>query len=167
MMKKIAVLFLIFVFSCVAFAQKNKVAAENFSATSMNGQTVELSSLKGSVVVISFWTTRCPICHEEIPKLNNLAAQYKNKNVVFLGLTTDNEAKVEAYTKKYPFAFNIIPNSFGILLKYAEKDSQGNILMGYPAHFVINKQGEIELKTSGFDKTEKLNSEINRLLAAN
>jgi len=156
----------ILVFSCVAFAQKNKAFAENFSAAAMDGQTVELSDLKGKVVVISFWTTRCPICHEEIPKLNNLAAQYKNRNVVFLGLTTDNEAKVEAYVKKNPFNFNIIPNSFGILLKYAEKDRAGNILMGYPAHFVINQAGEIELKTSGFDKTEKLNSEINRLLAS-
>jgi peroxiredoxin len=165
-MKNLAVLFLILVFSCVAFAQKNKAVAENFSAASMNGQTVELSNLKGKVVVISFWTTRCPICHEEIPKLNNLAAQYKNKDVVFLGLTTDNEAKVEAYVKKNPFDFNIIPNSFGILLKYAEKDRSGNIMMGYPAHFVINKQGEIELKTSGFDKTEKLDAEINRLLVS-
>jgi peroxiredoxin len=165
-MKNLAVLFLILVFSCIAFAQKNKAVAENFSAASMNGQTVELSNLKGKVVVISFWTTRCPICHEEIPKLNNLAAQYKNKDVVFLGLTTDNEAKIEAYVKKNPFDFNLIPNSFGILLKYAEKDRSGNIMMGYPAHFVINKQGEIELKTSGFDKTEKLDSEINRLLAS-
>lgn len=164
-MKNLTVLFLILVFSCVAFAQKNNPVAENFSAASMNGKTFELSNLKGKVVVISFWTTRCPICHEEIPKLNNLAAQYKNKDVVFLGLTTDNEAKVEAYVKKNPFDFNIIPNSFGILLKYAEKDRSGNIIMGYPAHFVINKQGEIELKTSGFDKTEKLNSEITRLLA--
>lgn len=165
-MKNLAVLFLIVVFSCVAFAQKNKPFAENFSAAAMNGQTVELSGLKGKVVVISFWTTRCPICHEEIPKLNNLAVRYKNKDVVFLGLTTDNEAKVENYTKKNPFNFNLIPNSFGILLKYAEKDGQGNIMMGYPAHFVINKEGAIELKTSGFDKTEKLDSEINRLLAS-
>jgi peroxiredoxin len=51
-------------------------------------------------------------------------------------------------------------------LKYAEKDGKGNISMGYPAHFVINKEGEIELKTDGFDKTEKLNSEISRLLSA-
>ncbi len=165
-MKKLAVLFLILVFSCVAFAQKNKALAENFSAVSMDGQTVELSNLKGKVVVISFWTTRCPICHEEIPKLNKLASRYKNQNVVFLGLTTDNEAKVESYTKKNPFDFNLIPNSFGILLKYAEKDRQGGIMIGYPAHFLINKQGEIELRTSGFDKTEKLNSEINRLLAS-
>jgi peroxiredoxin len=165
-MKKLSVLLFILAFSCVAFAQKNKQAAENFSAAAMDGQTVKLNDLKGKVVVISFWTTRCPICHEEIPKLNNLVAQYKNRNVVFLGLTTDNEAKVEAYVKKSPFNFNIIPNSFGILLKYAEKDRAGNILMGYPAHFVINQAGEIELKTSGFDKTEKLNSEINRLLAS-
>lgn len=165
-MKNLAVLFLILVFSCVAFAQKNKALAENFSAASMNGQTVELNNLKGKVVVISFWTTRCQICHEEIPKLNLLAAQYKNKNVVFLGLTTDNEAKVENYVKKNPFNFQIIPNSFGILLKYAEKDREGNIQMGYPAHFVINQSGEIELKTSGFDKTEQLNSEINRLLSS-
>jgi peroxiredoxin len=164
-MKKFAVLFLILVFSCVAFAQK-KSAAENFSAVAMDGQTVELNSFKGKVVVISFWTTRCPICHEEIPKLNTLAAQYKNKNVVFLGLTTDNQAKVEAYVKKNPFDFNLVPNSFGILLKYAEKDRAGNILMGYPAHFVINQTGEIELKTSGFDKTEKLDAEISRLLAS-
>ena len=165
-MKNLAVLFLILVSSCAVFAQKNKALAENFSAASMNGQTVELSNLKGKVVVISFWTTRCQICHEEIPKLNALAAQYKNKNVAFLGLTTDNEAKVENYVKKNPFNFQIIPNSFGILLKYAEKDRAGNIQMGYPAHFVINQNGEIELKTSGFDKTEKLDSEINRLLSS-
>ncbi|HEY0429432.1 MAG TPA: TlpA disulfide reductase family protein [Pyrinomonadaceae bacterium] len=164
-MKNLAVLFLILIFSCVAFAQK-KAFAENFSAVAMDGQTVELSSLRGKVVIISFWTTRCPICHEEIPKLNQLAAQYKNKNVVFLGLTTDNEEKVASYVKKNPFNFNLVPNSFGILLKYAEKDRAGNILMGYPAHFVINQEGEIELRTSGFDKTAKLDSEINRLLAS-
>ena len=164
-MKKLSVLFLILVFSCVAFAQK-KTIAENFSAVSMSGETIELSSLKGKVVVISFWTTRCPICHEEIPKLNKLAARYKNQNVVFLGLTTDNEAKIESYVKKTPFDFNLVPNSFGILLKYAEKDRNGGIMIGYPAHFIINQNGEIQLKTSGFDKTEKLNSEINRLLTS-
>ena len=165
-MKNLAVLFLILMFSCVVSAQKSKPLAENFSAAAMNGQTVELNNFRGKVVLISFWTTRCPICHAEIPKLNRLAAQYKNKDIVFLGLTTDNEAKVEAYTKKNPFDFTIVPNSFGTLLKFADKDDAGNIYVGYPAHFLINKQGEIALKTSGFDKTEKLASEINRLLSA-
>lgn len=164
-MRILPVLLLIFTFSIFGFGQK-RTAAENFSAADMDGKTVELSSLKGKVVVITFWTTRCPICQSELPKLNRLTQQFKGENVVFLGLTTDNETKVENYVKRNPFNFDIIPNSFGILLKYAEKDRNGNISMGYPAHFVINKQGEVEMKTEGFDKTEKLNSEINRLLGA-
>ena len=164
-MRILPVLILILTFSIFGFGQK-RPAAENFSAADMTGKTIELNSLKGKIVVLTFWNTRCPICQSELPKLNQLAGRFKDKNVVFLGLTTENETRVENYVKKNPFNFDIIPNSFGILLKYAEKDGKGNISMGYPAHFVINKEGEIELKTDGFDKTDKLNSEITRLLSA-
>lgn len=157
-------LLVVFAFSAIAFGQKNKTIAENFSVSSMNGETVELSALKGKVVILTFWSTRCAICHTEIPKLNRLSETYKDKNVVFLGLTTENQAKVENYLKKTRFNFNILPDSFGVVLKYADKDRQGNIMMGFPAHFLINQNGEIEFKTSGFDKTEQLNSGISRLL---
>lgn len=149
----------------VSFGENNKLKAENFRAVSMDGEIVELAALKGKVVVMTFWTTRCPICAAEVPKLNRLAENFKNKNVVFLGLTTDNETKVTDYLRKKPFNFEIIPNSFGILLQYAEKDRGGNINIGYPAHFLINQNGEIELRTNGFDKTDSLESNINRLLA--
>jgi hypothetical protein len=51
-----------------------------------------------------------------------------------------------------------------VVLKYADKDGDGNVAMGFPAHFLINQKGEIELKTSGFSKTKLLDAEINRLL---
>jgi hypothetical protein len=76
----------------------------------------------------------------------------------------DNPSKIENFLKSKPFNFNIIPNSFGVLLKYADKDRAGNINMGFPAHFLLNQDGEIVLKTNGFDKAELLNSQINRLL---
>jgi len=53
-----------------------------------------------------------------------------------------------------------------VVLKYADKDGDGNVAMGFPAHFLINQKGEIELKTSGFDKTEMLDSRISQLLAS-
>lgn len=165
---KISKVFLCFAFvlcfSLVAFAQKGKQFAENFSAAAMDGQTVELDSLKGKVVLITFWNTRCPICDSEIPKLNQIANSYKGKDVVFLGLTTDNPTRVESFLKMKPFNFNIIPSSFGVLMKYADRDRSGNISMGYPAYFLINQNGEVELKDSGWDKTAKLNAQINRLL---
>lgn len=153
-------------FAALAFGQKSKTVAENFSAAAMDGQTVELNSLKGKVVLITFWSTKCPICESEIPKLNQMASNYKGKDVVFLGLTMDNPTKVESFLKMKPFNFNIIPSSFGVLLKYADRDSSGNMNMGYPAYFLVNQAGEIELKTSGWDKTEKLDSQIKNLLAA-
>jgi peroxiredoxin len=93
-----------------------------------------------------------------------MAAKYKGKDVVFLGLTTDDDSKVKQYIRKKPFDFYLLPNSFGILLKYADKDGDGNVTMGYPSHFLINQTGEIELKTSGFKKTEKLAAQIDKLL---
>lgn len=157
---------LVLCFAVSAFAQSGKPLAENFSGATMDGQTVELDSLKGKVVLITFWNTRCAICDSEIPKLNQMASSYKGKDVVFLGLTTDNPTRVESFLKMKPFNFNIIPSSFGVLLKYADRDRSGNIAMGYPAYFLVNQNGEIEMKASGWDKTQKLDSQINRLLSS-
>jgi len=151
-------------FAALVFGQKGRTLAENFSATNMDGQTVELESLRGKVVLVTFWSTKCPICDSEIPKLNQMATSYKGKDVVFLGLTTDNPTRVESFLKMKPFNFDIIPSSFGVLMKYADRDGSGNINMGYPAYFLINQNGEIEMKTNGWDKTGKLNTQISRLL---
>lgn len=150
-----------------AFAQSTKSSkprAETFTAKALDGSPVDLAALKGKVVLVTFWSTKCPICAAEVPKLNQLAAKYAGKDVVFLGLTADNDEKVKQYLKKKAFNFTLLPNSLGILMKYADKDRDGNVSMGYPAHFLINKAGEIELKNSGFDKTEKLDATIKGLL---
>jgi len=168
-MKILLGFFLLFAISIAAFGQQSKAKplAETFSGTSLDGQIFDLAELKGKVVVLTFWSTKCPICHDEIPKLNQLVKTYKDKEVVFLGLTLDNPNKVKTYLKKRAFDFNILPNSFGVVLKYADKDGDGNVSMGFPAHYLINQKGEIELKTNGFDKTSIINSKISRLLKLN
>jgi peroxiredoxin len=168
-MRFVVVAFLAVLLSFSAFAQEGKKAkpmAEDFTAMSLDGNEFDLSALKGKVILITFWSTKCPICAAEIPKLNELAETYKNKDVVFLGLTTENEKGVKAHLKKKPFNFNILPNSFGILLAYADKDKDGNMTMGYPAHFLINQKGELEVKNSGFGKTKVLAERINQLLSS-
>ncbi len=163
MIKAFLVLVGILVFSFAAAAQ-NKTVAEDFSGTALNGQNIQLSELKGKIVVITFWSTRCQICHSEIPKLNNLAAKYQGQEVVFLGVTSDNQRNVENYLKFQNFNFTIVPDSFGAMLKYAEKTGDGAIRIVYPASFLINQNGEIEYKGEGWDKTGKLDSGIIRLL---
>ena len=153
------------VFSLAAFGQQRKRNAENFTAVTMSGHTVQLDSLRGKVVVMTFWTTRCNACHHVIPKLNRLTEQYRGQDVVFLGITTDNAAKVQNYLKKTRFDFSILPDQFGVLLKYAGRDVAGNVDMVFPTHFLVNQNGEIEFRTSGFDKVKQLDSGINQLLS--
>lgn len=141
-------------------------SAPEFSGQSMDGKMYDLEQLHGKVVVLTFWSTRCQICHSEIPNLNRVADRYRDKDVVFLAVTMDNEAKIDSYVKRNPFNFNILPNSFGVMLKYADKDRSGNINMGFPAHFLINRKGLIALRTDGWDKAANLDSQISRLLAA-
>jgi len=160
---------LILVFAVCAFGQQSLREgnqAPEFSATAMNGQTYDLKQLQaeGKVVVVTFWSTKCPICHSEIPKMNQLAARYKGRNVVFLALTMENEAKVDTYLKSTPFSFTILPNSFGQVLQYADRDKSGNINIGFPAYFLVDQNGSIQMKASGWDKVEVLDAKIAGLL---
>jgi len=168
-MRIISTLLIALILSTAAFAQqalKPGAAAPAFAGELLDGKTINLSDLQGKIVVMTFWSTRCAICHSEIPKLNQVAERYKGKDVVFLALTMENQVKVEPYLRKNPFNFNIMPNSFGVVLKYADMDRNGNIDMGFPAYFLINQKGSIALKSSGWDKWANLDSQISRLLTS-
>ncbi len=168
-MKILSIIVLSLVLSASAIAQQSLrpgAAAPRFSAQSMDGKVYDLNGLQGKIVVLTFWSTKCAICHAEIPKLNRLADRYRGQDVVFLALTTENEAKIENYVRKTPFNFNHLANSFGVVLQYADRDRNGNINIGFPAHFVLDQTGTVQLKTSGFDKSTELDSRISRLLAS-
>ncbi len=140
-------------------------AAPDFTAETLTGDPINLSQLKGKVVLITFWSTRCAICHNEIPNLNRMANRYKGRDVVFLALTMENQTRIEPYIKKNPFNFFIVPNSFGVVLKYADMDASGRINMGFPSYFVIDKRGNIEHRADGWDKIANMEARISRLLA--
>lgn len=164
-MKVAASLILCLLLSFTAFAKlDDKPVAENFSATTLDGKPISLEELRGKIVVLVFWSTRCPICSGEIPKINQMVEKYKGQNVVFLGLSMENEAMISAYVKKKPFDATLIPNSLGIIMQYALKNNKGGYEIGYPTYFVINPKGEIELKASG-RKSGAVDSEIKRLLS--
>ncbi len=153
---------------CLAFTvlaqQKVGAVAESFNGTTFDGKDFVLEDFRGKVVVMTFWSTKCPICHEEIPKLNKIADKFSGKEVVFMGLTMENEMRIASYLQKKPFKFTIIPNSLGAILKYADRDNQGNPNMGFPAYFIISPNGELQYKSNGWNKINKIDSEVTRLL---
>ena len=63
-----------------------------------NGKTVDFSTFRGKYVYIDMWASWCVPCLREVPVLQQLEKKLKNKNVVFVSISTD--ASKEAWLKK-------------------------------------------------------------------
>ncbi|MDO6596444.1 TlpA disulfide reductase family protein [Oceanihabitans sp. 2_MG-2023] len=116
--------------------------AIDFIAKDLKGKNYKLSNLKGKVVVLNFWFTKCGPCITEMPQLNTLAANFKNKNVVFLALTFNKKSVVNAFLESNPFQYNILADANDIIKMYG--------VNSYPTSIVINKKGEIVHKELGY-----------------
>jgi len=60
--------------------------APDFEWTSLDGQTLRLSTYRGKVVVVNFWATWCPPCREEMPALQRVAASERDVVVLEVDL---------------------------------------------------------------------------------
>lgn len=140
--------------------------APSFSAAALDGSFVDMDALRGRIVIITFWSTKCEICRHEIPSLNAFKNRYEGRDVTFLALTMENSDRVQPFLKSNPFAFQIVPDSFGMVLKYADRDRQGNINMGFPSYFLIDADGKVAHRSSGWDKIGELDQRIDKLLTA-
>src|SRR6476646_3106450 len=87
-----------------ALAASAQQVQSNFTALDMDGNPVDIATLRGKVVVINLWFINCPNCLEEISQLNELVNDYKGKSdVVFLGLAASPKPALDKFLAKTPF----------------------------------------------------------------
>jgi len=67
--------------------------APNVKITDRNGKLVQLSSLKGKVVLLKFWDSHCQKCKNENLKLMSLYNKYKSKGFEIFAVSVDVEKK--------------------------------------------------------------------------
>jgi thiol-disulfide isomerase/thioredoxin len=72
-------------------------AAPEISLPDPNGTVVNLSSLKGKVVLIDFWASWCGPCRASMPGVIKLFNKYRGKGFEVLGVSID--SKKLAWTK--------------------------------------------------------------------
>ena len=126
--------------------------APDFEVRDLNGTRYKLSDLKDKTVVLNFWFTACKPCVLEMPELNELVQE--NKDVIFLGLSTDKKERIMPFLKKTPFKYNIIADALDIATLYQ--------VNSFPTHYII-KNGVIKSKFVGLssDIKDKLQNAIN------
>ena len=83
--------------------------APSFMLKDVRGNNVSLSDFKGKIVVIDFWTTWCSWCRETTEELEKLHNNYKDRDVVFLGISMDSGSnagkKVRNFAQKHDLTY--------------------------------------------------------------
>ncbi len=157
---------LILLAALVAFplALSAQTRQPGFAALDMKGNRVDTAALRGKIVVINLWFINCPNCVEEIKLLNEIVDAYKdNKDVVFLGLAASPKTQLEKFLVKNPFKYTVIPNAQMIILgKFGTPDKNGEISLPFPMHYVLDRDGNIVVKTQGTKGVETVRSELKR-----
>ena len=124
-----------------------------------NGNLVQLSKLKGNVVLLDFWASWCRPCRAENPNLVKLFNKYKtNKFTVYSVSMDKNKQKwLDAITQDQLSWKNHVSELQGWNSTAGTKYGVSSI----PSTFLINKKGEI----SGYNlKGEQLEKKIIELL---
>lgn len=150
-------------------AYKVSKPAPDFSITDVNGKTVSLASLKGKTVVMDFWATWCVPCVGSFPGMQRAVNYYKkDTNVVFMFIHTSERTETATEDAK-----SLLKNrhyTFDLFMDLKDPAADKNPLLTafevnvLPTKFVIDKNGIIKFRNSGYVSEYEAIDEISAMV---
>ena len=135
-------------------------------------QRIDLSSLVGTdaetpakAVLVSFFATWCKPCKKELPFLQHLSTEYKDKGLRVVSVAIDkDEAQwplIKELVAKHHVTFPIVKDRYNIIARqYLGQKTQ------LPSVFIISREGTVALVKQGYpnDAAEFLKAEVEKAL---
>jgi peroxiredoxin len=129
--------------------------APDFELKDLDGKTVKLSQLKGSVVVLDFWATWCGPCRAGLPLVTRVMESRKDKGVKAYAVNWQEEkADVVAFVKETKLGLPVLLDSTGDVGKSYHCDT------GIPETVFIGKDGIVKKVLVGIKPDEKAEVEL-------
>ncbi|MGL5058459.1 MAG: peroxiredoxin [Microcoleus sp.] len=93
-------------------------AAPPFTTKDTHGNTISLSDFSGKTVILYFYPKDdTPGCTRQAQSFKAAYEEYKDKDLVILGVSRDNEASHQKFTEKYCLPFPLLADVDGTLTK--------------------------------------------------
>jgi peroxiredoxin len=116
------------------------------SGETIDGQALDLATLRGKPVVLNVWRSDCAPCRKEAGELRAAATDLGRQNASFVGLNTgDQLASAKSFERRFAVGY---PSLFdpGDLLISLRGSVPPNAL---PTTLVLDRQGRIAARISG------------------
>ena len=123
---------------------KDNTKAPDFSLEGLNVKTVQLSALRGNVILLNFWATWCGPCKDEMPSMQALYQRYKEKDFILLAISVDegSPAAAKKFIQQNRYRFPVLLDPAGKTLDLYDIDK-------LPATVIIDKKGRMIGKAIG------------------
>jgi peroxiredoxin len=128
----------------VMLPEADRSPAPAFSTRNLDDQPVTLEDYRGKVVLLHFWATWCGPCKEEMPHMEALWKKYRDKGLVVVGITVQEEpnGQIRAFSKEHDLSFPILLDSEG-------KISEMYDLSAMPSSYIVSADGKLAGRVKG------------------
>jgi peroxiredoxin len=133
--------------------------APNAALLDLSGNHVDLTSLRGKVVVLNFWYASCEGCQLEMPALEQAYEQHKGQGLVVVGVNiADDPTTMAEYTRRMGITYPVF------------RDADGRTFAAYqvaatPSSYFVDRSGVIRYRVVGPLDSQTLNQDATPLLA--
>jgi peroxiredoxin len=115
---------------------KDKSPTPDFVLPDPTGKKLSLKDFRGKLVFLNFWASWCVPCREEMPAMERLYQEFKDRGFVILAVNIkDTRKSALAFVKELKLTYPILldpPGEVGLLYG----------AWGLPATYLIGAQGE-------------------------
>ena len=119
-------------------AQAREPFPVDFALPDLQGHIMRLSYRRGQVVLINFWATWCYPCRVEMPSMQAVYQDYREKGFDILAISIDVQGKeiVAPFVKEYGLTFPILLDPDNVV-------STGLQVRGIPTSYLLDKWGRV------------------------
>ncbi|KXA91893.1 hypothetical protein AKJ63_00550 [candidate division MSBL1 archaeon SCGC-AAA259D18] len=139
----------------------------DFTLTSLEGEKVSLSDLRGKVVVLDFMATWCPTCRESAEKLGPFYEAHRDNDLVIISVDVtpgETESQLREFKEETDAGWTFALDEGGS----REEEELGEVARKYkvrfiPTYYLVGREGIIKGKWEG-EKTSQIEEKVEELL---